>query len=224
MRLRALRESRGLSLRGLAEASGLSPNALSLIERNRVSPSVSTLNRVALALEVPITAFFETSAARRTVVYVKGAERTRVAFSRGLLEALGGESFTGRAEPFHLTLETGGSSGRGSVVHTGDEFVICLRGTLEYTVENDVYTLEAGDSLPSPRTCAITGATWPPHQRAHVITNFDENDRPSRGTSAPKMGRMVNATTRRHRAGGRRAWHHTAVTRQWQAGAGSSRT
>src|SRR3972149_3670761 len=58
-RLRALREERGLSLRGLAKASELSPNALSQIERGNVSPSVSTLNRLATAMGMPVTAFFE---------------------------------------------------------------------------------------------------------------------------------------------------------------------
>ena len=42
-RLRELRQERGFSLRNLARASGLSTNALSMIERSRTSPSVSTL-------------------------------------------------------------------------------------------------------------------------------------------------------------------------------------
>ena len=46
-----------------------------------------------------------------------------------------------------LTLESGASSGPSSVVHTGHEFVYCLRGQVEYQVENQVYALEAGDSL-----------------------------------------------------------------------------
>ena len=33
------------------------------------------------------------------------------------------------------------------MVHTGHEFVFCLRGTLEYQVESHTYTLEPGDSL-----------------------------------------------------------------------------
>ena len=49
--------------------------------------------------------------------------------------------------PFMLTLENGPSSGPNNVVHTGHEFVYCLRGQLEYLIENQTYTLEAGDSL-----------------------------------------------------------------------------
>lgn len=57
--MRELRTERGLSIRALAEASGLAVNTLSLIENGRISPSVSTLYRAASALGVVITAFFE---------------------------------------------------------------------------------------------------------------------------------------------------------------------
>ena len=46
-----------------------------------------------------------------------------------------------------LTLESGANSGPFSIEHTGHEFVMCLRGQLEYQVENNVYKLEAGDTL-----------------------------------------------------------------------------
>jgi hypothetical protein len=50
-------------------------------------------------------------------------------------------------QPFMLTLESGGESGKEIIVHTGHEFVMCLQGRLEYEVEGKLYTLEAGDSL-----------------------------------------------------------------------------
>lgn len=63
------------------------------------------------------------------------------------MEGLGGEAFSGRVDPFYLTLEAGGSSGPQPVVHTGHEFVFCLRGVVEYSVGNQVFELESGDSL-----------------------------------------------------------------------------
>ena len=66
---------------------------------------------------------------------------------RGVFETLGGEQFTGRVEPFVLTLESGAVSGPHNMTHTGHEFVFCLRGRLEYQVEKNLYLLEAGDSL-----------------------------------------------------------------------------
>ena len=145
-RLRILREERGISMRALARRSGLSANALSMIERGLTSPSVSTLNKLATALEVPITAFFRQEPVREQIVFRKASERTRVPFIRGLIEGLGGEFFVGRVESFLLTLESGGSSGPHGMIHTGHELVFCLRGTMEYEVENQRF-LEPGDSL-----------------------------------------------------------------------------
>lgn len=147
LRLRGLREERGVSMRSLARRSGLSANALSMIERNLTSPSVSTLTKLAGALEVPITAFFRQEPNRQNIVFRKASERNRVPFTRGLWEGLGGEYFTGRVEAFMLTLENGGSSGPHGMLHTGHEFVFCLRGTLEYEIENERFLLETGDSL-----------------------------------------------------------------------------
>jgi transcriptional regulator with XRE-family HTH domain len=146
-RLRQLREARKVSMRTLATMSGLSANALSMIERGKTSPSVSTLYRIADALAIPVTDFFGPDETRKRVVFLKADQRTRIPFMRGLWEGLGGEQFTGRVMPFMLTLEAGASSGPNSVVHTGHEFVFCLRGKLEYQVEGEVYDLEAGDSL-----------------------------------------------------------------------------
>lgn len=146
-RLRQLREGRKASMRALAQMSGLSANALSMIERGKTSPSVSTLYRLADALGVPVTDFFSPESSRKKVVFTKGEERSRLAFMRGLWEGLGGEQFLGRMMPFMLTLESGASSGPNSIIHAGNEFVYCLRGQLECQVENQVYALEAGDSL-----------------------------------------------------------------------------
>lgn len=146
-RLRELRQERGMSMRSLARESGLSANALSMIERGRTSPSVSTLYKLSDALEIPITAFFRAEPPKNDVVFRKSTERTRVPFMRGLWEGLGGESFVGRVEPFMLTLESGASSGPFGIVHSGHEFVLCLRGQLEYQVENQRFLLEPGDSL-----------------------------------------------------------------------------
>jgi transcriptional regulator with XRE-family HTH domain len=146
-RLRALREERNISMRSLATRSGLSANALSMIERGKASPSVSTLYKLAEALGISITTFFSSDAERKQVVFLKSDRRTRISFTRGIFEGLGGEQFVGRVEPFMLTLENSANSGPRSMTHTGHEFVFCLRGELEYQVERQVYRLESGDSL-----------------------------------------------------------------------------
>ena len=179
-RLAALRQERNLSIRALARASGLSANALSMIERGRTSPSVSTLYRLAEALQVPVTAFFRLDASREKIVFCKANERTHLPFSRGLWEGLGGERFIGRVEPFMLTLEAGASSGPHGMLHSGHEFVLCLRGQLEYLVEGQHFLLEPGDSL---LFAAQMGHRW--RNPGSVVTNalivlsnFDEDESP----------------------------------------------
>ena len=146
-RLRDLRTERGLSMRALGRESGLSTNALSMIERGKTSPSVSTLYKIATALDIPITAFFRVESAKSEIVFVKANQRNKVTFPRGTWEELGGESFIGDLEPFLLTLEPGANSGRFGMTHTGHELVVCLTGEFEYEVEGKRFMLEAGDSL-----------------------------------------------------------------------------
>jgi transcriptional regulator with XRE-family HTH domain len=165
-RLRDLREERDLSIRALGRLSGLSANALSVIERGMSSPSVSTLFKIATALEIPVTAFFEVTPPKQDVVLIKSSERNRIPLYRGLWEGLGGEHFEGLVEPFMITLEAGSSSGRFPMTHSGNEFVFCLRGELEYEVGDDAYHLEAGDAL---LFSASLEHTW--HNPGSKVTN-----------------------------------------------------
>ncbi len=146
-RLRAIRTQRGLSLRALAQASGLSINTLSLIERNKTSPSVSTLQRIAAALGVPITAFFEEPRTSKQVIFTPREERSHIVLPGGHLERLGSGLPGQCAEPFLLVLDPQCSSGRTPIVHVGNEFVYCLEGELSYEVGDETYTLQPGDSL-----------------------------------------------------------------------------
>ncbi|MCJ7622291.1 MAG: cupin domain-containing protein [Anaerolineaceae bacterium] len=147
-RLAQLRTEQNLSQRALARLSEISPNALNLIEQGKTSPTLSTLYKIADGLEVPVTVFFQIEDHKtHDVVYIKSSERTRVPFTRGVWEGLGGEAFSDRVEPFVLTLEVGGNSGPYHIKHDGHEFVLCLRGTLEYEIRDKKYLLEPGDSL-----------------------------------------------------------------------------
>lgn len=180
-RLRQLRQERGKSMRALARDSGLSTNALSMIERARTSPSVSTLYKIAEALEVPITAFFREEPARQEIVFCKSTNRNRVSFPFGYWEGLGGEYFVGHVEPFLLTLEPGGSSGPFGMLHTGHEFVMCLKGRLEYEVEDETYELLPGDSL---IFAAQLRHRWRNPgdeiaQAVFVLAGFEQGERPS---------------------------------------------
>ena len=146
-RLRMLRAGAGLSLRALAEMSGLNVNTLSLIENGKTSPSVSTLQQLAGALALPVTEFFVTEQGEKTVVYQQNGRRPRALFEHGVMEDLGAGMTRFGAEPLIVTLEAKADSGKDPIVHTGREFVYCLVGRVAYTVDTETYILEPGDSL-----------------------------------------------------------------------------
>jgi transcriptional regulator with XRE-family HTH domain len=146
-RLRELRIERGFSIRALAEKSGLNVNTLSFIENGKTSPSVSTLQQVAAALELPINAFFEVKTNPQAILYQKAGDRQSAAFAHGTLADLGaGFSRTG-LEPFMVMLEPQTDSGDNPIVHTGIEFVYCLEGCIDYEVDGQTFILDPGDSL-----------------------------------------------------------------------------
>lgn len=179
-RLRVLREERNVSMRSLARRSGLSANALSMIERGLTSPSVSTLTKLANALEVPIMAFFRQEPDRQSVVLCKADDRNRMDFPKGYWEGLGSEFFSGRLEAFLLMLDNGGSSGPHGMIHTGYEFVFCLDGKIEYEVDGQIYDLERGDSLIFQANLLHRWHNrWDKPSRLIVlISGFEDNERP----------------------------------------------
>jgi len=144
--IRELRTQKGLSLRALAELSGLSTNAISLIERGDNSPTVSSLHSLATALAVPITAFFEQKVDGQ-VIHLKKSQRPTSETAGVRMENLGSGLPNQQIEPFLMTIEPGGSSTSGQITHSGEELVYVLSGSLVCTINEQEYRLEKGDSL-----------------------------------------------------------------------------
>lgn len=145
-RLRSLRESQGLSLRALAEKCGLSINAISLIERGENSPTVSSIHRLATALNVPITDFFQEEA-RQTMVFVKRNLGLQTESNGVVMESLGIGLYNQQLEPFLVKVEPGVANFDEPISHPGEEFVHCLEGKVEYCVGDHNFKMERGDSL-----------------------------------------------------------------------------
>ena len=144
--IRELRTQKGLSLRALAELSGLSTNAISLIERGDNSPTVSSLHNLATALAVPITAFFKQQLDGQ-VIHLKKNRRPTSETAGVRMENLGSGLPNQQIEPFLMTIEPGGSSTSGQITHSGEEMVYVLIGALICRINEDEYHLEEGDSL-----------------------------------------------------------------------------
>ena len=145
-RLLLLRQERGLSLRGLAKECGLSVNAISRIERGESSPTVSSLQRLAKTLEVPITEFFR-AAPEHSTILVRENERLRTRGEGVLIESLGTGLHGQRLGPFLMTIMPGACGSEEPITHGGEEFVYCLEGEVDYLIQGRSQRLSAGDSL-----------------------------------------------------------------------------
>jgi len=143
--IRILRKRRDLSQAGLAEASGLSRNTLSLLERGLTSPTVSTLKRLAVALGIDINAFFDRSD-DESIIYTKAKSRVNLKLSHGLMADLGVGMHDQLITPLILQLDPGARSGQ-ALSHDGQDFIFCIRGEVLYTVNGRAFVLEPGDSL-----------------------------------------------------------------------------
>ena len=146
-RLRELRLQGGFSLRSLANLSGLNVNTLSLIENGKSSPSVGTLQQLSLALEVPITAFFEQKPSAKQVVYTSAEQRPQTTHGSTQMQSLGKGLAGNIVQPFVVVLEPGKRTFDRPIVHSGHEFVYCLSGTMLFEIDQEEYKLNPGDSL-----------------------------------------------------------------------------
>lgn len=144
--LKILRLQRGWSLRDLAQRCGLSFNAISRIERGESSPTVSTLHQLATALNVSITAFFETPQTQSTI-FVSPERRIRSQANGVTMESLGIGLHDQQLEPFLVQVEPQVGTTDDPITHSGQEFVYCLSGQIDYQVGDEVFHLQQGDSL-----------------------------------------------------------------------------
>lgn len=145
-RLRTLRTERRLSQRDLATKAGISTNAVSLIERNEISPSVSTLQSLARALNIKISYFFDEEYAGK-VLLVRAADRPVITADGLRIEGVGKRLLDQDVEPFRITLDPHAHSGERQVVHSGKEFICCEQGKVEYIIDGQSYIVEEGDFL-----------------------------------------------------------------------------
>lgn len=146
-RIRRLRELKGLSLRYVAERAELTSSLISQVERNVTSPSVLTLRKIAAALEIPVTSFFESLFAPEEAVVRKHArKRLRTAGGRVEFELVTPD-LNRQIELLLCHLDPGGESCEEPAAHEGEECTLVLGGEVEVTVGDQLYRLDDGDSI-----------------------------------------------------------------------------
>jgi len=151
-RVRQYRQAASLSSTDLAHRTGMSRAMISRVESATTSSSLSTLQRLAEGLGIPVTALFRGVDSEREAVYTPagaGALTVRSGTRHGHeYRSLGHLRATGEAalEPTLVTL-TEASMVFPLFQHPGEEFLYMLEGKLEYRHGQLTYMLEPGDSL-----------------------------------------------------------------------------
>lgn len=144
--IRILRTDLNLSLRDLSKRCGLSLNAISKIERGETSPTVGSLHQLASALGVQIADLFRQEI-HEYAVFIRSQEAT-ILRSNGLtIESLGSGLPNQKLEPFNMIVAPGTGNISEPVSHSGEEFIYCLKGCLEYFVGDESFILQPGDRL-----------------------------------------------------------------------------
>ena len=151
--LRSIRKRQKLTVADLAEGAGISVGALSKIENGNISPSLSTLQSLANALQLPITAFFRGFEERRPAQLTKAGDGveteragTRAGHQYNLLGHIGTNTSGVVVEPYLITL-TDSSDVFPTFQHDGIETIFMLEGRVGYRHGEDIYELEPGDTL-----------------------------------------------------------------------------
>lgn len=146
-RVRELRQDRGLTLKALGRDAGLSHPFLSQLERGLARPSVASVDRIARALEVPVTMLW-TGPREHTARVVRAGEGKLTAHDDP--EAPGGVRDVSPARSsIHVREWQAGSrawSEEGDAT-TGEVMIYVMRGALEVDVDGTIYALRQGDSL-----------------------------------------------------------------------------
>ena len=172
--LRSVRRGRGLTLRQVAEASGVTESFLSQVERDIASPSIATLRRLAGALGTSIGVILDQAGPHGQLV--RASER-RVVTYPGLnaRDEFLTDGSDGRLQVIMSVVEPGGGTGPEAYTHESDEeCLIVLEGSLDLWVGAEHHRLDEGDAIryssrvphrnqnPGPGTARILFVITPP--------------------------------------------------------------
>jgi transcriptional regulator with XRE-family HTH domain len=149
--IRLYRKLHNHTVAELAAAAGISTGMLSKIENGQISPSLTTLQILAKALNLPMTTLFTAFEEKRDCSFVSAGHGvvinrrgTKVGHRYELLgQSLGGDVVV---EPYFITL-TEDAVPYTAFQHEGVEFIYMLTGEVVYQHADRTYRLKAGDSL-----------------------------------------------------------------------------
>jgi len=173
-RLRTIRHLYGLSQREMARRTGVTHATISLIETNRVSPSISSLKKVLDGIPLSLAEFFtfDVDAPRR--IFYRADELPDVGSGDIAFRLVGAERHGRSMSVLHEVYRPGADTGETMLVHEGEEAGVIVRGEIELTVAGETRVLARGDAyyfesrLPhrfrnaGDEDCEIVSANSPP--------------------------------------------------------------
>ncbi|WP_027415124.1 helix-turn-helix domain-containing protein [Aneurinibacillus terranovensis] len=146
-RLKELRKEKKMTLKQVAEKTNLSISFISQVERSQSSVTLTSLNKIAMALGVSINDFFPANYTPKASILRKEEQKEfKFENSNFIFTSLSGNIENPVFEPLLATLLPGEKKAT-PYSHEGQEFGYVLQGTLTILLENEKYDLHAGDSI-----------------------------------------------------------------------------
>lgn len=145
-RLRAVRERNALSQRALAKRSGISNATISLIESNKLNPSVAVLKRILDGVPMGLSAFFATEAREPEPVVYRADELVEIGRGKISYRQVGRELAGRSIQILHERYDAGTGTGKVALHHNGQEGGVVISGHIELTVDGARHVLGPGDA------------------------------------------------------------------------------
>jgi transcriptional regulator with XRE-family HTH domain len=144
--LKAVRQMYGLSQRELAKRAGVTNGLISLIEQNRVSPSVSSLKKVLDGIPMALADFFTLDLGGKPQVFFPREELANIGTASVELRLVGGRLAQRSMSILHERYAANADTGEEMLTHAGEEGGVVVKGKIELTVGGESHVLGAGDA------------------------------------------------------------------------------
>ena len=172
--LKNVRTMYGLSQRELAKRAGVTNGTISLIEQNRVSPSISSLKKVLDGIPMSLAEFFTLDMQTDPQVFYSRDELTDIGDSSVSLRLVAARRPNRAMAIMQERYGVGADTGEDMLSHKGEEGGIVLSGRIELTVGGQSRVLGPGDAYyfssavphrfrnAGTEPCEIISASTPP--------------------------------------------------------------
>jgi len=144
--LKAIRKSRGLSQRQLARRSGISNGTISLIEQDKISPSIASLKQLLDGMQMSISDFFSAEGAAARKIFFRSDELAEHSSSGFSFRLVGADIGDRQMQIIRERYEADADTGETMLSHDGEEGGVVVRGQIEITVADQVQVLSQGDA------------------------------------------------------------------------------